>query len=82
MKRYESSEAICPYYRGERKLQIYCEGFFGNTLCQNFADGEAKEQFEALFCDCWQWDTCPIAQMHDRETVDTPPVLLKPTKTV
>lgn len=55
---YESSTAICPYYREHEAKRIKCEG--GRSInCRNFEDIKKiiKNQ-----CSTELWKTCPIAK--------------------
>lgn len=70
MARIESSEVVCPYYRGESRKyqQIYCEGFFpSSSVSLNFANNEEKMRWRSCFCDRWDYGTCPIAQWHNEK---------------
>ena len=57
--------AICPYYKDEEKQKVYCEG-----LCEQssihlaFASPPQRREFERSHCKSWEYEKCPLAQMH------------------
>lgn len=60
-KQYVSSNAQCPFYRGEEKNTIYCDGIAqGNTLRLEFASDAWMHK--AAFCRR-SWQSCPVARM-------------------
>ena len=61
-RRYESSEAVCPYYRMEDARTIWCEGVDpGGTLQVMCASGKQAAIRKARFCRA-DWKKCYIAQ--------------------
>ena len=68
-RKYESTEAVCPFYIGEDKRSIYCEGIApGMTLALAFGKDAADYKF--AFCR-GSWEECRVAsmllEMHEKE---------------
>lgn len=60
-KQYVSSNARCPFYRGEEKRAIFCDGIApGNTLRLDFAADAWTHKIK--FCR-GDWQNCPVARM-------------------
>ena len=59
-RHYESSAALCPFYRGEEATQIFCEGVGGATLRLEFI--KSARDYKAKYCR-WHWQKCRIARM-------------------
>lgn len=61
MKRYESSEAKCPFYNHESSCNIYCEGLGEKSsiiLC--LASKQRKEQHRNQYCGTFDYKSCPL----------------------
>ena len=60
-RRYVSSMALCPFYRGEETMMIYCDGVApGATI--RLAFGNDAKDYKAAFCR-ENWRECPVAKM-------------------
>lgn len=60
-RHYESTQAVCPFYRGEDKTTIYCEGIEpGVTIALAF--GKDAKDYKQVFCRC-DWEQCKVAKM-------------------
>lgn len=68
-KWYESTEAVCCWYKGEGSHKIVCEGFVENgSLIQTFPTDAAKVAHTEGFCRNHQrYRNCPIARMVSEE---------------
>lgn len=63
MARYNvSSEAICPFYKGENRSIIYCEGVQDNSSIQLAFPGSARKYRNDYCCESAGWKRCLIAQ--------------------
>ena len=61
-RNYMSSAALCPFYRYEEPVAIYCEGLEpGSTLKLFYRDGKKLDRFKARHC-YGDWKKCPIAR--------------------
>ena len=69
-RHYESTEARCPFYRGEETMTIYCEGIQDGGTVQ-LAFGRDAKDYKAAFCRR-DWQSCKVAKMlwdmHEEET--------------
>lgn len=55
---YSSKIWICPFFQGDRRLRILCEG--GQI---DFPDQEARDSFTSRYCAHLPgWETCPLAK--------------------
>ena len=53
--------AKCPYFLGDTRQKIICEGMLSRTRCMLHFEGEPdKLRHEAHFCS-GVWDKCPMA---------------------
>ena len=69
--RYESSEALCPYYRMEDSRSIWCEGIDpGGSLQVTSASGKQAAIRKARFCRA-DWQKCYIAQALTKKYEDS-----------
>lgn len=60
-KQYVSSNALCPFYRGEETKTIYCDGIAqGSTI--RLAFGADARDYKAAHCRK-DWMECPVARM-------------------
>ena len=72
MKKYESKYAYCPFYHGEDKTKIYCEGITEGSHIHNvFSTSEKMKAFRNTYCcqmdkykDCLLYK--PISQKYKR----------------
>ncbi|MCI8611045.1 MAG: hypothetical protein HFE66_03890 [Clostridiales bacterium] len=64
MKRYESKSAICPFYKSEDPMKIYCEGVEDGTSIHLafFSSSITKKQYCRRYCQDKYCD-CRIAKM-------------------
>jgi hypothetical protein len=61
-RHYVSYEAACPFYKGEDKNAIYCEGIVEESTVKNaFGSVAAAEACKRRLC-CGKWETCPLAK--------------------
>ena len=52
MKRYESKYAVCPFYRGEESVSIFCEGpADGSSAKIIFCSRESKLDYRRTYCE-------------------------------
>lgn len=58
-----SSEVICPFYRNEDGVSLYCEGVTEEnmTTLSLFSSRAAKERQKEKWCLTFQYGLCPIA---------------------
>lgn len=67
MKNKISKEVECPYYHSEQTQKILCEGVNGYTSLHLAFAGRAKmAAYKKEVC-CKNWESCLIAQMHNRK---------------
>ena len=61
---YESSAALCPFYRMEDPKSVICEGFGPKWTIKLSKDGKGGSAggFKRKFC-YDRWDECPISKM-------------------
>ncbi len=64
MRRYESKYAVCPFYKSEDDLKIYCEGVEDGTFIHlSFSTStKLKKRYRCKFCE-GQYSDCRIAKM-------------------
>lgn len=63
MKHYESSEAKCPFYRGEEERRIYCEGAEEGVYTQvTFEKYSKAKEFKRDYCRA-KFTSCPYCRM-------------------
>lgn len=68
MKRYMSSEVICPFYHNEDGCSIYCEGIAEDgTTHSIFPSGECKQRHKERFCLTYSYGGCPVAKFADEK---------------
>lgn len=60
-KHYVSSEAQCPFYRGESEMTILCDGVEKDMTIQ-LAFGKKAKDYKTCFCRK-DWKLCKIAKM-------------------
>ena len=60
-RRYISSQALCPFYRGEGGAEVYCEGPRRGTTIRLLIGSEVR-QIKDGWCRS-DWASCPIARM-------------------
>lgn len=60
-RHYESTEARCPFYRGEDTMTIWCEGIRDGCTLQ-LAFGRDASDYRKAFCRS-EWQECRVAQM-------------------
>ena len=61
-RHYESSAATCPFYRGEGRMILYCEGVAnGCSTHLAFALAQSAAEYKEAFCRK-DWHECKIAQ--------------------
>ena len=64
--RYESPYAICPFYKAEKRDEIFCEGLFKNSKIHfAISPPEKKVRYKRKYCEK-NYERCPIAKMHFR----------------
>ena len=61
-KHYESSAALCPFYRMEEKTVIWCEGPSDSVMRLLYEQEDTTEKQKTQFC-YHTWTNCPIARM-------------------
>ena len=66
-RHYESSNAVCPFYRMEDPKAVYCEGINPGWTIRLSKDGKSgsAKGFKRKLC-YNLWEQCPIAQMLQR----------------
>lgn len=63
MKRYMSSEVICPYYHNEDGASLYCEGATDDGTAHSiFRSGECKNRHKERYCLTYEYGGCPVAR--------------------
>lgn len=63
-RHYESSEALCPFYKREEGSQIWCDGPNGCTyIALSFREHHEADKHKKQFCRCF-WTKCPLAIMN------------------
>lgn len=66
-KRAPSLVAICPFYKDQERQKIICEGLEqGSSLHLTFATPDMRRAFEIGHCKCWDYEKCPLAEMHSK----------------
>lgn len=59
---YESSAAVCPFYRGEQTTAQFCDGFRpGMTIKISFKDEKGAKTVKHKYCRA-SWAECPLAK--------------------
>lgn len=63
---YESSAALCPFYKGEGTTKVICEGAEeGEWMIRNWKRNAAE--YKQKYCRA-SWQKCPVAKMlYERE---------------
>ena len=62
---YESSAALCPYYRGEIATAVFCEGTeAGSTIRLAFPGGRPAKEHKCKYCRA-DWQACRLAAAHE-----------------
>lgn len=64
-RRYESTQALCPFYKGEEKTTIYCEGVAPGVTTM-LAFGRDAKDYKKSFCRS-DWHQCKVAMMLSQE---------------
>ena len=63
MTDWGSARAVCPYYLGEQKNHISCEGLVkGTKLNVVFQSGDKKKSFKRDNCETFR-GSCPIREL-------------------
>ena len=63
-RQYESSEALCPFYKMEEGSQIWCDGPNECThITLSFREHPDAVKHKKHFCRCF-WTKCPLAVMN------------------
>ena len=66
MKYSVSKKAVCPYYKGNGRQEIFCEGLVRDSnIHQGFANPGMLENHKAKYCESQNYDECRISQMLD-----------------
>ena len=60
-KHMVSSDAQCPFYKGETRNVVYCEGVTEESSIHNAFPGNALV-YKSNYC-CGKWESCIIAKM-------------------
>lgn len=61
-RHYESSAAVCPFYKMEDTTDLFCDGFSpGMSINLNFTSERAATRFKLRYCR-HQWQNCPLAK--------------------
>jgi hypothetical protein len=64
--KYDSPYVQCPFYKGESRNELLCEGLFRNSkLHFGISPPKKKVQFRRKYCEK-DYERCPIAKMHFR----------------
>lgn len=64
--KYDNPYVVCPFYKGEKKSEIFCEGLFKNSkLHFAMSPSSKKARFRRAYCER-DYERCPIARMHFR----------------
>lgn len=72
MKQYVSAYAVCPYYRKEENLKIFCEGYLeGMGITLTFADVTECRLHKKYLCqNIERYKKCPICKMLDENYIE------------
>lgn len=63
-----SKKAVCPYYKGDGKQEIFCEGLIRDSnIHQGFANPAMLEAHKLQYCESSNYPECRIAQMLSRK---------------
>ena len=63
MKRWAGKMVICPFYKGEYRQEIFCEGLVKDSnIHQGFANPGLRTEHKQKYCET-EYQSCPIAQM-------------------
>ncbi len=55
---YGSEDVQCPFYKGETKNSLKCEGVFALSCINNFTDKAAKNRHKEQYCNA-KYQKCP-----------------------
>lgn len=67
MKRYHDVMTRCPYYNGEERQKIFCEGVQeGSAIHMAYDTPQNRRDYKKAFCN-QAWETCLVAQMLNRK---------------
>lgn len=67
MKRFHDVLAKCPYYNGEEKQKIFCEGVQeGSAIHMAFDTPQNRRDYKKCFCNKG-YNSCLIADMLNRK---------------
>ena len=67
MGRNVSYLVLCPHYKGEDAHKIVCEGLQPmSSVHVAFSEPKDRKAWEKRACKSWEWERCPIAEMHER----------------
>ena len=62
--KYDNPYALCPFYKGECKNEIFCEGLFEKSkLHFAISPPSKKVRYRRRYCEK-DYGRCPIAKMH------------------
>ena len=56
---YGSSGIKCPFYKGEKKSIIKCEGAVTSVCTQCFRNETKKELYKREYCSTFKHEDCP-----------------------
>lgn len=67
MKRFHDVMAMCPYYNGEEKHKIFCEGVQeGSAIHMAFDTPQNRRDYKKCFCNKL-YNSCLVADMLNRK---------------
>lgn len=57
-----SYEPLCPYYKGEKRNEIFCEGLYPTgTTVNTFPGKDIREDYMDKYCNC-NWEACLLSK--------------------
>ena len=66
-KRMQNKSAICPFYRGHEKQELYCEGLVEDSnIHQGYANPCLRKHHMETYCE-GEYRNCPIEQMLEKK---------------
>lgn len=72
-KRKFARRAACPFYKGEYRQEIYCEGLVEDSnIHLGYANPGLLADHRVQYCE-GDYSKCPIAQMLEQKYRDAPP---------
>lgn len=63
MSDYGSQDVKCPFYKGESKNIIKCEGAINDICTQPFRSKKKKEIHKSEYCNTFNCKECPYYKM-------------------